>query len=332
LSSYLLRNNCLLLIKQIYCPELFDSKLSYDYMTLISVILVTYNGRNIMTDTIESVLDSKYGDLELVIVENGSDDGSLEYLRKKYGRNKRVKLVVLDHNQGMVGGWMAGVKKAKGEKLLFLTNDVVLDSDCIDWMLKLAGKDSRWLVQPKVLFADGNTIDNVGGEYRLGVGRVRGRGQLDRGQYQQDRQLDFAASAVYLIDANFYHQLGGYDAWFKYYYEDVDLGLRARSHGGWIWYCHQAVAYHQGEMTVKRVARPAEVSYHVRKNMVWTVINNFTGVELVVRLMGIELFILGQLLFDTLRLNWDMVGATLRSQRAVWEKLGTASPKSGVLG
>ncbi len=292
----------------------------------ISVVILNYNGRDFVGKCVDSVLDSDYKDYEVVVVDNGSSDGSCEYLKERYKKKKKVRVFRMEKNDYFTGGFNFGVKKARGEKILILSNDIVVERECLGQMFKVAEKDKKVLVQPKVLFYDERDIfDNVGGIYKFGVGRLKGRGERDKRQYEKDSGVDFAASAVFMIDRKFFLDLGGYDSWFKYYYEDVDLSLKAKKVGGGARYCHRAVVYHRGGLTVRHDPS-LEVSYHVRKNMVWTVINNFTGWELVWRLGVIWFLLLLMMVRDLVSLRFERAGITLKSQVVVFKKLRTDQP------
>lgn len=293
----------------------------------ISVVILNYNGRDFVAKCVDAVLGSDFKNLEVVVVDNGSEDGSGENLKREYKNNRKVKVYRLEKNDYLTGGFGFGVKKAKGEKILILSNDVVVEKNCISRLYEFCKKDRKILVQPKVLFYDQRDVfDNVGGYYRFGVGRVKGRGEKDRGQYDEDKRVDFVATAGFMMDRVFFEELGGYDEWFKYYYEDVDLCLRAKRQGGQFWYCHQAVVYHKHEYTVKRYAKKASLVFHVRKNMVWTVINNFRGVELFCRLAVIWFLLFLITLRDLVNLRLEQVLMSVRSQIAVWKKFRTGQP------
>jgi GT2 family glycosyltransferase len=166
----------------------------------------------------------------------------------------------------------------------------------------------------------------VGGEYRFGVGGGRGSGEKDEGQYDKNSRIDFAASAAFMIDRAFFGELGGYDEWFKYYYEDVDLTLRAKSKGGESWYCFRARVYHKGSLTIRKQALSEDLLFCVRRNMVWIVFNNFEGKELVFRLGLIWIFLFLMTARDLLTLKFSRVMVSLRSQKAVFEKLKKTQP------
>ncbi len=294
---------------------------------MVSVVILNYNGKEFVGDCIDSVLKSSYSFFEIVVVDNGSFDDSYSFLKKRYKKEKKVKLFRLEKNKYFTGGFNFGVKKAKGKKIVFLSNDIVVEKDFLKEMVKFVGDKKKILVQPKILsYREKNKIDNVGGRYFLSVGGGRGSGKRDRGQYDQNSRVDFAASAVFMMDRDFFWELGGYDEWFRYYYEDVDLNLKAKRMGGESWYCFKARVYHKGSLTVKKYADSTSLWFCVRKNMVWTVINNFFGVELFCRLLALYLMLFLIVIRDLFFGRFEMVGKTIMSQVSVWRKLKKDQP------
>lgn len=240
----------------------------------VSVIIVNYNGKDFITECLESVLKSAYPNFEIVIVDNASTDGSYEHLQKAYKRNKRVRLIRSDKQLHFAGGSNLGAKKAKGEKLIFLNSDTVVDRNWIKELVRFTRGRSQYLVQPKILFyGKKNVIDNVGGRYTFfGFGYGIGRDEVDRGQYDQNRRVNYANATAMMIEKKFFWQLGGFDEHFRYFYEDVDLSLRAKRAGGQSWYCYKSVVYHKGSLTFKKNVSKIKVLYYIQRNRLLTLL------------------------------------------------------------
>jgi len=255
---------------------------------LVSVIVVNYNGKSYLAECLDSVLDSDYLRFEVVVVDNGSTDGSWQWLKKRYGRNRRAKLIESKQNLFFTGGSNLGARKARGEKLIFLNSDTRVDKNWIKELVLVAGKNKKWLVQPKILVYGKQVIDNVGGDYYWpGIGKGRGSGQRDKGQYDQDCQVNFANGTVFLIDRKFFWQLGGFDDEFKLFYEDVDLNLQAIKAGGKAWYAHKSKVEHKGGVSLKENIVSDLVLFYSRRNRLITVYKNFRGLDRVVRLVSL---------------------------------------------
>ncbi|MCX6816280.1 MAG: glycosyltransferase family 2 protein [Candidatus Beckwithbacteria bacterium] len=249
----------------------------------ISVIVVNFNGKNYIADCLDSVLKTDFNDFEIVVVENGSNDGSWQLLNKKYKKIRLVKLIKSSENLFFTGGGNLGAKKAKGEWLVFLNADTVADKNWLKEMVKLV-KHKR-LIQPKIKIYQTNKIDCVWGDYLWpGWGRAHGRGETDKGQYEVNRQADYANGTCLMIEKKFFLELGGFDENFKFFYEDVDLNLRARKQGGQAWYGAKAMIWHKGSLSFKQNVASETVQYYYHRNRKLTVMKNFKGIDRRIRL------------------------------------------------
>jgi len=255
----------------------------------VSVIVVNFNGKKYIGECVDSILQSDYSSFEVIIVENGSSDGSWQYLSRRYGKNSKVRLVRSEINLFFSGGSNLGASEAKGQKLVFINSDARVDKNCLKELVLAVGKERRRLVQPKIMI-DGKkrVIDNVGGVYRWpGVGFGKGSLEIDRGQYDEKRQIDFVNGTCFLIDKNFFEDLGGFDESFRFLYEDVDLNLRAKRKGGESWLSYKAVIWHKGGLSFRKNWKDEKIIYYSRRNRLLTTIKNFKGFEKWGRVLGL---------------------------------------------
>jgi GT2 family glycosyltransferase len=234
----------------------------------VFVIVVNYSGKAFIGECIDSVLASNYKDFEIIIVDNASTDKSLIYLRKKYAKNKKVKIIYSKKQLYFTGGSNLGAKKANGDLLFFLNSDTIIDKNCISEMVSFINSHTNYLVQPKVLWENNPAIiDNIGGRYNFfGFGFAVGRGEKDEGQHDENREFDYVNGTAFMINYDFFWQLGGFDERFRYFYEDVDLSLQARRIGGECWSCTKAIVYHKGSLTFKKTMSDKEIKQCIRKN------------------------------------------------------------------
>src|SRR5262245_19696044 len=150
---------------------------------LISIVIVNWNGMSYLPECIEYSRRQEYSNKELVVVDNGSTDGSLGWLRSRGAGID--SLVELDHSTGFAAGVNAGILASQGEFIALLNNDAV---PAIDWLTELARsaqESSAGMVASKILFYDRrHLIDKVGHLlYPDGLNRGRGAGEPDAGQY-----------------------------------------------------------------------------------------------------------------------------------------------------
>lgn len=242
----------------------------------VSVIIANYNGKEFIGDCLDSLLNSTCQDLEIIIVDNGSTDGSLTYLQEKYRENKKVRIIRSEKQLYFTGGCNLGAKKAKGDLLFFLNSDAIVEKNSIKELvnfMKIHG--SRCLVQPKILWQDTpEIIDNIGGRYSiLWGGYAVARNEKDIGQYEKAQQFDYVNATAMMLQRDFFYQLKGFNEAFRYFYEDVDLCLRAKKKGASCWYCSTARVYHKGSATFKRFLSPLRIKMRILRNRLYCLKN-----------------------------------------------------------
>jgi len=95
----------------------------------VSVIVVNFNGKEFIGECLDSVLKSDYPNFEIVLIDNASTDSSYQYLKKNYGKKKKIKIIRSNKQLYFTGGSNLGAKNARGEKLIFLNSDTVVDKN-----------------------------------------------------------------------------------------------------------------------------------------------------------------------------------------------------------
>ena len=149
-------------------------------MELISVIVLNYNGRGFLDGCLTSLASQTYSDFEVIVVDNGSRDGSPDYIEENY---PWVRLAKNDENLGFAGGTNVGIRAAKGEFILTLNNDSRADSRFIEELIKPMADPEVGVCAAKMLFPDGR-INSAGiCISRSGAAWDRGMFEPDRGQY-----------------------------------------------------------------------------------------------------------------------------------------------------
>jgi len=291
-------------------------------MVSVSVIIVNFNGKDFLKECVNSVLASKFKNFEVVVVDNASTDGGDYNCYKRYknykprtarlerglvaGRSAAFKLIRSDKQLYFTGGCNLGAKNASGKRLIFLNSDCVVTPNWITELVKFAGKNDKWLVQPKILKFDKGIIDNAGTNYNfLGIARGRGYKEADRGQYDKDMEVQICAGTCFMIDKKFFWDLGGFDEDFRYQYEDVDLNLRSKKMGGISFLCFKSVIYHKGSMTFKDNVSKSELLLNIRKNRLLVCRRNFAGAERNVRVFLVKIINLA----SVLREKWELRSA-----------------------
>jgi N-acetylglucosaminyl-diphospho-decaprenol L-rhamnosyltransferase len=237
----------------------------------ISIVIVTWNGRQFLDDCLRAAEAQEGVDAEIVLVDNGSSDGTAAYVRARF---PNVRLVPLGENRGFAGGNNAGAREARGEYLAFLNNDTMADRG---WLRALrAGIDapSHFLLATSriVYMHDPSVIDSAGdGLFRWGGAFKRHHGdRVDRAT--QPVEVFGVCGAACLILKTVFEELGGFDDDFFASHEDVDLSYRARLRGYRCRYVPDAIVRHHGSATIGVISRFGV--FHGQRNLEWVFLKN----------------------------------------------------------
>ena len=234
---------------------------------LVSINLLTYNALPYIKDCLNSVLRQTYPYIEILVIDNSSFDGTVNYLKQVGSENHNLRVIFNQKNFGFAVGHNQGIEESQGEFILCLNQDVVLDQDFVKRAVDVLEKDSQVAaIQGKILRMPlTSKIIDVTGLVILKNRRViaRGQGQTDRGQFEKIEEIFGADGAVPvyrrkalddvrlakvkplqkykgLTLANFEY----FDEDFFAYKEDVDLAWRLRLYGWKSFYQPKSVAYH----------------------------------------------------------------------------------------
>src|SRR6185369_12131340 len=240
----------------------------------LSIIIVNWNGRNHLTTCLDSLDNQTFRDFEVILVDNGSTDGSLELVRKRYSW---VKLVELPENRGFAAGNNFGLAAAGGEYIVTLNNDTEADPGWLAELVAVAdAHPGAGMVASRICsFDDHDRIDSLG--FRIcrdgmsrGAYRLRRFSGLSIGRVE-DILLPSACVALYrrvMVD-----EIGFFDEDFFAYCEDTDLGLRGRLAGWSAILARDAVVYHKYSGTAGAFS-PFKL-YLVERNHYWVALKTF---------------------------------------------------------
>ena len=210
---------------------------------LVSVIVVNYNGKEILEKCVQSIFSSSYYPLEVIIVDNSPLDGSADEVSRKYD----VVLIKNVRNLGYSAGNNLGLREANGEYVLILNNDAILHPRAIDELVTEANRSKSQILQPKILMLNDSRIINSTGIliHVAGFGVLRGCGEEDSGQY--DRSIDIGAphGACFFANRNILKELGLFDEEFFAFCEDTDFGWRALLIGKKTRFVPSAIVFHK---------------------------------------------------------------------------------------
>lgn len=219
-------------------------------MALVSVIILNYNGKQYLRNCLESVSHQTFKDLEIILVDNGSEDGSVNYVAINFPECKIVKNT---KNLGFAEGNNIAIKHAKGDYIVLLNNDTEVKQDWLEELVRAAQSDSSvGICGSKLLSMDAkNVIQEVGGLCDLfGFTVNRGVGEIDNGQYNNVAETFYVSGASLLIKRELIEKIGLFDQEFFVNAEDVDLCWRAHLAGYKVLVNPLSIVYHKGGGTL----------------------------------------------------------------------------------
>ncbi|GAB4558084.1 MAG: glycosyltransferase family 2 protein [Geothermobacteraceae bacterium] len=252
---------------------------------LVSFIVVNYNGKKYLKDCILSIERQTYKDFEIVIVDNGSKDGSSEYVRTNF---PHVKLVELDNNRGFAGGNNKGLLHCSGKYVALVNNDVVLDDH---WLMNaleaISTTDSVGMVSTKIFVKGTDILDSVGDRFTSAFTGTK-VGEGCRGSmFEGGVEVDGVCAAAALYRTEMIKEIGFFDEDLFLNYEDTDLNFRAWLRGWKCSYANKSVAYHLVNATIGAMS-PTSV-YFFSRNSFLVLLKNFP-LRLIVRRLPQRIF------------------------------------------
>ena len=240
----------------------------------VSVIIVNLNRRELLARCLDSLWRQTFSNFEVIVVDNASSDGSMEFLQTV--REPRLRMVSLPVNKGFAGGCNAGIARAEGRYIATLNNDAEADPR---WIEELAGgmeSDAAiGMCASKILFhGDRNRIDKAGHlMYPDGLNHGRGSGQPDRGQFERREEVLFPDAAAALYRRDMLDVIGLFDEHFFAYGDDADLGMRGRLAGWSCLYIPTAIVYHVHSATAGEFS-PLK-AFLIERNRIWVAVKTF---------------------------------------------------------
>jgi len=225
-----------------------------DTLPRVSIVILNWNGRHHLAGCFESLaaLDYPKERLEVILVDNGSDDGSQAEMRAKHGW---VRLVENERNVGFSAGCNQGAREAsEPEVLVFLNNDIRVEPAFLRELVAPVVREDCAATTARMYSWDGKLMNSAGGGVNFhGIGIQRGYLDEPGPEFDEPCQTLFACGGAMAMDAQTFFEVGGFDEEFFAYYEDVDFGWRTWVQGYTIEYVPTAVCYHHHSSTSGRV-------------------------------------------------------------------------------
>lgn len=234
----------------------------------VGVVILNFKVKDRALNCIKSVQKSTYSNIEIVVVDNNSQDGLEEALPKG------VEFIQTGENLGYTGGNNVGIAKAleMGAEYVFIINpDTEITPSTIKNLLEFAEDHPKGgIFGSKVYFEDRKTLWFAGGQFDVAnvLGSHRGVDQKDEGQYDTAEQTTYVTGGAMFVRAEVLKEVGLFDEQYFMYYEDSDLCYRAKRAGWEIWYVPSAVVYH-GNGKSAGVGSPLQDYFITRNRMLY---------------------------------------------------------------
>lgn len=240
--------------------------------SLISVIVVNFNGERYLGDCLTSLSVQTFRDFDVIVVDNGSTDGSIDLIRKDF---PWVKLIPLNKNTGFAKGNNTGFEASSSKYIATLNNDTIVDKGWLEALYEAAETDRKiGMAASKILLGrNGREIDSSGVLiYPDGMSRQRGRSEIDEGQFDRSEEVLFPSACAALYRREMLNEIGFFDEDFFTYCEDTDLGLRARLAGWKAVLASKAIVRHLYSQTAGKYSELK--AYYVERNHLWVLMKD----------------------------------------------------------
>jgi GT2 family glycosyltransferase len=263
---------------------------------LIEIIIPNWNGRDMLEHCLSSLRQQTFTDFRVIVVDNGSEDGSNSLVTEKF---PEVKLIRLDRNTGFSAAVNTGIKSSTAPWLLLLNNDMEVAGDCLENLRRAVEKYRQFdfFALKMMSFHQRQYIDGAGDAVlRGGVGYRLGTMERDNEEYRKDRESFGACAGAALYSRRFFARAGLFDADFFAYLEDVDLNMRARRLGLRCMFIAGAIVYHIGSATSGSKINELTVRLSTRNN-IHVIVKNYPLPTFLRFLPAIAIYQLAWLLF-----------------------------------
>lgn len=232
----------------------------------VTIVIPNYNGKHFMEPCLSSLSKQTYKNFHILVVDNASSDGSIEYMEENY---PDIELIKLQKNYGFSKAVNIGIQHSRTPYVILLNNDTTVDTRYVEEMVKAIEKSPKiFSVSSKMIqMYHPELIDSAGDLYTLlGWGVCRGCGRPVSNYTKYDEIFTACAGAA-IYRRSVFDEIGYFDENHFAYLEDIDIGYRARIYGYYNMYCPTALVYHVGSGTSGSKYTSFKVKLAARNNL-----------------------------------------------------------------
>jgi len=257
---------------------------------LISVIVLNYNAGELLLNCIESVKKSSYKNLEIIVVDNISTDKSQKTCKEKH---PDIKLIQNDENFGYCEGNNIGIREAKGDYIIILNPDTIVESNWIEELTSAYNKFGEGLYQPKILSLDKKQgLQSTGNMIHVfGFGFAKDKGRKDEEVGEEIKKIGYASGTCLFTSKSVLEKVGLLDSFLFLYHDDLDLGWRASQIGINSYYVPKSKIYHVESYSLKWSAKKFYWLERNRKYCLLTHYSKNTYAKMYSSLCLVDLFV-----------------------------------------
>jgi len=239
---------------------------------LVSIIILNYNAGELLINCVESVFQTEYSNFEVIVVDNISSDNSHKKCKEKY---EKIQLIENLENFGYCEGNNIGIRKAKGEFIVILNPDTIVEPNWLDEFFSAYSKFGDALYQPKILsLYEKEILQSTGNMIHLfGFGFARDKGIKDENQYKETEKIGYAAGTCIFTSSKVLDKIGLLDPFLFLYHDDLDLGWRGAQLGIDSYFVPNVTIFHAESYILKWSSKKF---YWLERNRKYCILTHFS--------------------------------------------------------
>ena len=239
---------------------------------LISIIILNYNAGDLILNCINSVIQTKYENYEIILVDNVSTDNSHKKCKEKF---VEIQLIENSKNYGYCEGNNIGIRKANGEFIVILNPDTIVEPNWLDEFLIAYSKYGDGLYQPKILsLYEKEVLQSTGNMIHLfGFGFARDKGVKDKNQFKKIEKIGYASGTCLFTSSKVLDKIGLLDPFLFLYHDDLDLGWRGAQLGINSYFVPNVKIFHAESYILKWSAKKF---YWLERNRKYCLLTHFS--------------------------------------------------------